>query len=161
MLYKKLVVDCILTISSDVQARQPFWAPEPIAQRAVARLPMKLPVAAIMLGWVGISTIVLCVDFQHNPQNFNFCLLAKSIWLFRNIKETCYFGLYPHPVTTEKPNFKFISTLNSSFSIFIYITHPILNGLERGSNVRILPNTYRCNQTRFIEQISVELHFYG
>jgi hypothetical protein len=43
----------------------------------------------------------------------------------------------------------------------LHITQPILNRLERGSNVRILPNTYRCNQTRFIERISVEQHFHG
>jgi hypothetical protein len=59
-----------------------------------------------------------------------------------------------------------------------HFTHPILNRLERGSNVRILPNTIlnrlerssnvrkllntnRWNQTRFINRISVELHFYG
>jgi hypothetical protein len=42
-----------------------------------------------------------------------------------------------------------------------HFTHPILNLLERGWNVRILPNTYRRNKTRFIERISVELHFYG
>jgi hypothetical protein len=40
-------------------------------------------------------------------------------------------------------------------------THPILNRLERGSNVRVLPNTYRWNQTKFFERISVEFHFYG
>jgi hypothetical protein len=39
-------------------------------------------------------------------------------------------------------------------------THPILNRLEWGWNVRILPNTYRWNQARFIERISVELPFY-
>jgi hypothetical protein len=43
----------------------------------------------------------------------------------------------------------------------MFITHPILYRLERGRNARILPNTYRCNQTKFIERISVELHFYG
>jgi hypothetical protein len=43
----------------------------------------------------------------------------------------------------------------------IHFIHPILNRLERGSNVRILPNTNRWNQTRFIEWISVELHFSG
>jgi hypothetical protein len=43
----------------------------------------------------------------------------------------------------------------------MHCTYPILNRLERGRNVRILPNTYRWNQTRFIERISVELHFYG
>jgi hypothetical protein len=43
----------------------------------------------------------------------------------------------------------------------MHFTHPILNCLERESNVRILPSTYRWNQTRFIERISVELHLYG
>jgi hypothetical protein len=31
----------------------------------------------------------------------------------------------------------------------MHFTHPILNRFERGSNVRILPNTYRWNRTRF------------
>jgi hypothetical protein len=43
----------------------------------------------------------------------------------------------------------------------MHFTLPILNRLERGSNARILQNIYRWNQTRFIERISVELHFYG
>jgi hypothetical protein len=43
----------------------------------------------------------------------------------------------------------------------MHFTHSILKRLVRGSNVRILPNTYRWNQTRFIERISVKLHFYG
>jgi hypothetical protein len=43
----------------------------------------------------------------------------------------------------------------------MHFTHPILNRLERRWNVRILPNTYRWNQTRFIERILVDLHFYG
>jgi hypothetical protein len=43
----------------------------------------------------------------------------------------------------------------------MHFTHPILNRLERGSNVRILPNTNRWNQTRFINRKSVELHFNG
>jgi hypothetical protein len=43
----------------------------------------------------------------------------------------------------------------------MHFTHPIMNHLERGWNVRILRNTCRWNQTRFIERISVELHFYG
>jgi hypothetical protein len=42
----------------------------------------------------------------------------------------------------------------------MHFTHPILNRLERSSNVRILLNTYRLNQTRFIERISVELYNY-
>jgi hypothetical protein len=42
----------------------------------------------------------------------------------------------------------------------MHFTHPILNRLERGSNVRKLPNTNRWNQTRFIERIWVELPFY-
>jgi hypothetical protein len=42
----------------------------------------------------------------------------------------------------------------------MHFAHPILNRLERGSNIRIIPNTYRWNQTRFIERISVELLFY-
>jgi hypothetical protein len=42
----------------------------------------------------------------------------------------------------------------------MYITHPMLNRMERGWNVRILANTYRWNQKRFFERISVELHFY-
>jgi hypothetical protein len=37
----------------------------------------------------------------------------------------------------------------------MHFTHPILNCLERGSNVRILPNTYRWNQARFIEGIQL------
>jgi hypothetical protein len=43
----------------------------------------------------------------------------------------------------------------------MHFTHPILNRLKRDSNVRILPNTCRWNQTGFIERISVEHHFYG
>jgi hypothetical protein len=42
----------------------------------------------------------------------------------------------------------------------MHFTHPILNSLERGSNVRILSNTNRWNQSRFKERISVELPFY-
>jgi hypothetical protein len=42
----------------------------------------------------------------------------------------------------------------------MHFTHPTLNRLERDSNVRILSNTYRWNQTRFIERISVEHYFY-
>jgi hypothetical protein len=57
---------------------------------------------------------------------------------------------------------KFICTkwcLNRAISM--HLTYPILNRLERDLNVRILPNTYRWNQTRFIERILVEIHFYG
>jgi hypothetical protein len=57
---------------------------------------------------------------------------------------------------------KFIRTKwcdNSANSM--HFTHPILNRFERGSNVRIRTKTYRWNQTRLIERISVELHFYG
>jgi hypothetical protein len=48
---------------------------------------------------------------------------------------------------------------NSAYSM--HFTHPILNRLERGSNVRILPDTNRWNQTRFMKRISVGLHFFG
>jgi hypothetical protein len=67
-----------------------------------------------------------------------------------------------HPFSALILHTKFIRTKwweNSPNSM--HFTHPILNRLERGSNVRILPHTYRWNQTRFIERISIEFHFYG
>jgi hypothetical protein len=39
----------------------------------------------------------------------------------------------------------------------MHFIHLMLNRLERGSNVRIHPNTCRWNQTKFIELISVHL----
>jgi hypothetical protein len=43
----------------------------------------------------------------------------------------------------------------------MHFLDPLLNRLERGWNVRILPNTCRWSQTRFIERISAEPRFYG
>jgi hypothetical protein len=41
----------------------------------------------------------------------------------------------------------------------MHFTHPILKRLERGWNVRILPNPYRWNQTWFIDGIQLNFTF--